>query len=125
MSYVALATNNFDELANFYEELVGFSRTAFWDRANARGMRLTLRGLRLELLDNSRLKFPFPLGDPGGRIHLVVETDDLEGDRVAIRADMSDICQTSWGCATFELVDPDGVRLTFLQWNSEENAADD
>jgi glyoxalase/bleomycin resistance protein/dioxygenase superfamily protein len=119
VSYVALATNYFDELVSFYVDLVGFARTASWDRPNARGARLSMRDLRLELLDNTRLRTPFPLGEVGGRLHLVIETDDLDADRTAVRAETSEIRPTTWGCRPFELHDPDGIRLTFLQWDNQ------
>jgi catechol 2,3-dioxygenase-like lactoylglutathione lyase family enzyme len=48
MSYVALATDSFDAVARFYGEDLGFAVAEEWDRANGRGRRFDLHGLRQE-----------------------------------------------------------------------------
>ena len=47
MSYVALATDRFDEVALFYGTRLAFPVVEEWDRDNARGRRFELGGLRL------------------------------------------------------------------------------
>ena len=51
MSYVALVTDRFDEIVHFYGEELGFPVVDRWDRANARGLRFDVGGMRLEILD--------------------------------------------------------------------------
>ncbi len=69
MSYVALATDAFDEVAHFYGALLGFPVASEWDRPAGRGKRFALQGgLRLEILDNRRERKPLPLGTPGDRL---------------------------------------------------------
>ena len=77
MSYIALATDSFDDVAFFYGELLGFPVVAEWDRPNGRGRRYDLGGLRLEILDNSRERQRLELSSPGERMHIVVEVDTI------------------------------------------------
>ena len=72
MSYVALATESFDETVFFYSEALGFPVVAEWDRANGRGKRFNLGGLRLEILDNARERERLQLGETADRLHIVV-----------------------------------------------------
>ncbi len=118
MSYVALATNAFDEVAHFYGDVLGFPVASEWDRANGRGRRFNLQGgLRLEILDNRREREPLALGSPGDRVHVVVEVDDIDAahNRLAIPAPSPQ--SVSWGARLFQVRDPDGVAVTFLQWD--------
>ena len=58
MSYVALATDRYDEVVRFYGELCGFPVLDEWDRPDARGVWFELGGMRLEILDNQRKRIP-------------------------------------------------------------------
>jgi catechol 2,3-dioxygenase-like lactoylglutathione lyase family enzyme len=116
MSYVALATDRFIDVAQFYGELLGFPVVKKWDRPNARGRRFELGGLRLEILDNSRERDPLSLGEPADRFHVVVEVEDIESARNRIAIETPIPQDTSWGARLFQVRDPDGVPVTFLQW---------
>lgn len=121
MSYVALATDAFEEVAHFYGELLGFPVVSEWDRATGRGKRFDLQGgLRLEILDNRRERTPLPLGTPGDRLHVVVEVADLDAARERIAFAPPPPQSVSWGARLFQVRDPDGVVVTFLQWNAPE-----
>ena len=119
VSYLALATNAFDAMAQFYGELLGFPVMSEWDRAHGRGKRFDLGGgLRLESLDNQRERTPLPLGTPGDRVHMVVEVPDIEAAhrRLVLAAPAPQA--VSWGARLFALRDPDGVPVAFLQWDA-------
>lgn len=118
MSYVALLTDRFDEVAQFYEELLGFPLVAEWNRANARGRRFDCSDLRVEILDNARERKPLPLGAPADRFHIVIEVEDIEAVRRRIALDTPGPQSVSWGARLFQVRDPDGVPVTFLQWDS-------
>jgi catechol 2,3-dioxygenase-like lactoylglutathione lyase family enzyme len=116
MSYIALATDSFDDVAFFYGELLGFPVVAEWDRPNGRGRRYDLGGLRLEILDNSRERQRLELSSPGERMHIVVEVDDLVGMRRRLQIMTPEPQTVSWGAQLFQLHDPDGIPVTFLEW---------
>ncbi len=116
VSYVALATDRFDDVVRFYAEDLGFSAVDQWDRPDARGLRFDLGGLRLEILDNVRKRCPLRLGEPGDRLHVVVEVDDIDLAWRQLQLEAPKPQATSWGARVFELRDPDGVPVTFLQW---------
>ena len=116
MSYVALATDRYDEMVRFYADDLGFEVVKQWDRANARGLRVDLGGMRLELFDNQREAKSLSLGTPAERFHVVIEVDDIEQVRQRIKIDAPPACSASWGAEFFELYDPDGIRVTFLRW---------
>jgi catechol 2,3-dioxygenase-like lactoylglutathione lyase family enzyme len=116
MSYIALATDHFAEVVRFYGTDLGFPVVEQWDRPNGRGLRFDLGGMRLEILDNKRERNPLTLGAPADRFHLVVEVDDIESARHQIKIDAPPAQTTSWGARLFQVRDPDGVPVTFLQW---------
>jgi len=116
MSYVALVTNQYDEVSRFYGEQLGFPVIDQWDRANARGCRFDAGGLRLEIIDNAREQRPRELGVTSDRVHIVIEVDNIEAARSRIKIDAPPVQDTSWGARLFQVNDPDGIAVTFLQW---------
>jgi catechol 2,3-dioxygenase-like lactoylglutathione lyase family enzyme len=123
MSYVALVTDRFDEVVQFYGEELGFAVVDQWARSNARGLRFDARGMRLEIIDNVRERNPLALGTPADRFHVVIEVDDIDAARGDIKFDSPPIQTTSWGARMFQVRDPDGVPVTFLQWIDRESEA--
>ena len=116
MSYAALATDRFEEVVEFYGTSLGFSIVEEWDRPNARGLRFDLGGMRLEILDNQRKKEPLPLGEPADRFQVVIEVEDVEIAMRRIRIEAPSPETTSWGSRLFQIRDPDGVPVPFLEW---------
>ena len=116
MSYVALVTDHFDEVTQFYGKLLGFPVVEEWDRDNARGMRFDTGGMRLEIIDNAREKRHLELGHPADRVHIVIEVADIETARDSIALDAPPVIETSWGSQMFQVRDPDGVPVTYLHW---------
>lgn len=116
MSYVALVTDRFDEVVRFYGEELGFPVVKQWDRSNARGLRFDVGGMRLEILDNERERKSLALGTPADRFHVVIEVDDIDAAGREIKIDAPPAETTSWGARIFQVRDPDGVPVTFLQW---------
>jgi catechol 2,3-dioxygenase-like lactoylglutathione lyase family enzyme len=121
MSYVALATESFDETVLFYSEALGFPVVAEWDRANGRGKRFNLGGLRLEILDNARERERLQLGETADRLHIVVEVEDIHAARVRLAIQAPFPQRVSWGAQTFQVRDPDGVPVTFLEWDKSRS----
>ena len=122
MSFVALATDRFDEVVSFYGEGLGLPSIEGWDRPGGRGRRFDLGSLRLEVLDNARERQPLRLLEPGDRFHLAIEVEDIEATRNRLGVEAPAVQATSWGARNFQVRDPDGVPVTFLQW---DNAKED
>jgi catechol 2,3-dioxygenase-like lactoylglutathione lyase family enzyme len=120
MSFIAFLTDRFDESVRFYGELLGFPTVAHWDRSDSRGRRFDLGGLKLELLDHGREHRQLDLGMVSDRVQVVVEVDDLEVVRSRISFETPEPQFTSWGAKIFQIRDPDGVPVTFLQWMKKE-----
>jgi catechol 2,3-dioxygenase-like lactoylglutathione lyase family enzyme len=116
MSYVALATDRYDEVVAFYGEQLGFPVIEHWERLDARGVRFDIGAMKLEVLDNARKRRPLELGPSGDRVHIVVEVDDAEEAWWRIGANAPGPETASWGARLFQLRDPDGVAITFLEW---------
>ena len=116
MSYVAFATNAFDAVTKFYGQDLGFPVVEEWDRPTGRGRRFDLLGLRLDILDNARERRPLKLEEPADRVHLVVEVSDLDAACDTFRIGAPPPQAVSWGARLFEVRDPDGVAVTFLEW---------
>jgi catechol 2,3-dioxygenase-like lactoylglutathione lyase family enzyme len=118
LSYVALATERYDEAVRFYGEILGFPVASAWDRPGARGCVFDLGGgLRLEILDAVGQKQPLRLGPADDRCHVVVEVEDLDATRARLPIVTPEPVATSWGARLFQLRDPDGVAVWFLQWS--------
>jgi catechol 2,3-dioxygenase-like lactoylglutathione lyase family enzyme len=122
MSYAALATDNFDEVVSFYGTSLGFPVVDEWDRNNGRGARFDLGGMRLEILDNARQRKPLSIPAPGDRFHVVIEVDDIVAARGGLAIDAPAPQNTSWGAKLFQVRDPDGVPVTFLQWVNKKDS---
>jgi catechol 2,3-dioxygenase-like lactoylglutathione lyase family enzyme len=119
MSYVTLVYNFFDKTTHFYGAELGFPVNEGWDRINGRGQRFDLHGgLRVEILDNMRERRPLRLCDPAERFHMVVEVNDIEAARRQLARLPLRSQTTSWEGPTFQIHDPDGVPVTFLQLSS-------
>ena len=116
MSYVALATDKFDEVTSFYGTSLGFRAIDEWDREHARGVRFDLGGMRLEILDNVRQREPLEIPPSGDRFHIVVEVEDIESTSRELSIDTPQPQATSWGAKLFQIRDPDGIPVTFLEW---------
>jgi catechol 2,3-dioxygenase-like lactoylglutathione lyase family enzyme len=116
MSYVALVTDQYEEMARFYGERLGLSVVDQWDRENARGVRFDIGGMRLELLDNQREDRPLELGQVADRFHVVIEVDDVDTAWQSLNMEAPEPATVSWGARLFRLQDPDGVSVTYLQW---------
>ena len=116
MSYVALATDKFDEVSTFYGISLGFPSVDNWDRDNGRGVRFDLGGMRLEILDNGRQRIPLDIPPAGDRVHIVIEVDDIELTSSELEIDTPKPQVTSWGAKLFQIRDPDGIPVTFLEW---------
>ena len=120
MSFVALVTNRFDEVTRFYGELLGFPIVKQWDRSNARGRRFDTGGMRLEIIDNEREQHECELAASSNKFHIVVEVDDIDDARQRINVEAPPTRDTSWGARLFQVRDPDGVPVTFLEWTETE-----
>lgn len=123
MSYVAIATEQFDAMEAFYGQRLGFPVVDAWDRLNARGVRFDLGGMRLEILDNTRQRSPLPLGTVADGFHIVIEVEDIEAAYHMLDIDAPKPQGTSWGARVFQLRDPDGIPVTYLEWTSAAEAA--
>ncbi len=116
MSFIALATERFEEVCGFYGETLGFAVLREWDRPDGRGRVFDLADLQLEILDATREERPLELGPPHDRFNVVVEVPDVDALRDTLPVDAPAAEDTSWGARLFRLRDPDGVAVTFLQW---------
>lgn len=116
MSYIAFATDRFDDMVRFYGSTLNFLKLESWDRPNGRGQRFDLGGLRLEILDNARERRPLHLELQAERIQVVVEVEDLLYARSRLRLDTPAPTNTSWGARLFQIRDPDGLAVTLLEW---------
>ena len=123
MSYLALATDRFDEMLRFYGEALKFTKLEYWDRPNGRGQRFDLAGLKLEILDNARERQPLCLGASGDRVHVVIEVEDISQARQQLPIETPLPAHTSWGASWFQVRDPDGTPVTFLEWDKSEGRA--
>ena len=118
MSFIALATDQFEAVVEFYGEYLGLPVVGQWDRARGRGRRFDLGGgLCLEIFDNAREPQPLVMHAPGDRVQVVVEVDDIDAVRERLGLDAPAPQTVSWGARLFQLRDPDGVPITFLQWD--------
>ena len=119
MSYMALVTDNYNDVTDFYGNGLGFEVVEQWDRPNGRGKRFDLGGMRLEILDNQRKKHALTLGRADDRIQVVIEVQDIEAARQTLNIEAPPVETTSWGSKLFLLHDPDGIPVTYLEWTEQ------
>ena len=116
VSYVAVVTDQFEEMTRFYGEKLRFPTLRSWDRSNSRGCVFDLRGMRLEILDNLRERHPLHLEPPADRFHLVIEVEEVNGLYQELALEVPAPVEVSWGARLFQVRDPDGLRVTFVEW---------
>lgn len=121
MGFVSIATARFDAMSAFYLNTLGGTVLKSWDRTNARGMLLDLGGLRVELMDATRERNPPALCEPDGRFHLVIEVTNIAERHLALPEGTPPPVAMSWGASAFTLLDPDGLKVSFLQWDGPDN----
>ena len=76
--------------------------------------------MRLEIIDNEREQHECELAAPSHKFHIVVEVDDIEEARQRIDVEAPPARESSWGARLFQVRDPDGVPVTFLEWTEKE-----
>jgi len=121
MGFVSIATARFDAMSAFYLNTLRGTVLKSWDRSNARGMLLDLGGLRLELMDATRECNPPTLREPDGRFHLVIEVTNIAERHRALPKGTPPPVAMSWGASALTLLDPDGLKVSFLQWDGPDN----
>jgi hypothetical protein len=61
------------------------------------------------------------LGELADKVQIVVEVEDITRVRELIKVEEPPIQDASWGARLFQVRDPDGVPVTFLQWTGTED----
>ena len=125
MSFVALVTDDFETVVRFYGGDLGFPVLREWDRPDGRGCVFDARGMGLEILDNRREERPRELAPAGGRLSLVVEVTDVASVWSCLGIEAPEPRDVSWGARLFEVHDPDGVSVTFLEWCAKSETHDE
>ena len=54
--------------------------------------------------------------DSSERVHVVIEVEDIDRVWSEMKVSAPVPAATSWGARLFQIQDPDGVPVTFLQW---------
>jgi catechol 2,3-dioxygenase-like lactoylglutathione lyase family enzyme len=119
VSYVTLATDSFEEVTRFYGKDLEFPVLETWDRAIGRGRRFDLGGITLEILHHARERRSLTLGIPADRVHLVVEVADIDTARSRVQIPAPRPEAVSWGARLFQVRDPDGIPVTFIEWDAK------
>ena len=114
-SYVVLRTNNFEAMVSFYGERLGFPQADRWNQASGQGVIYELPGVLLTIVDNDRERSPLILGASLDRVGLVIEVEDIDDARDHLDMETPIPSATSRGARQFQLRDPDGLPITFLQ----------
>jgi catechol 2,3-dioxygenase-like lactoylglutathione lyase family enzyme len=114
-SCVVLGTNRFEAMVSFYAERLGFGEIDRWDQADGRAVFFQLPGLLLEIVDNDREQNPLMLGASLDRVGLVIEVENIDEVRDLLDIETPIPQTASWGARLFQLRDPDGLPVTFLE----------
>jgi catechol 2,3-dioxygenase-like lactoylglutathione lyase family enzyme len=114
-SFVILGTNRFEAMVSFYRERLGLMEVDSWDQPDGRGVFLELPGLLVKIVDNDRERIPLILGASLDRVGLVVEVDDIVEARDFLDIETPIPNTTTLGARQFQVRDPDGLPVTFLQ----------
>jgi hypothetical protein len=60
---------------------------------------------------------PLTLGTPADRVHLVIEVADIDNARSYLQILAPEPKAVSWGARLFQVRDPDGIPVTFIEWD--------
>jgi hypothetical protein len=113
-------TDRFDDMLRFYGSTLNFPRLEGWDRPNGRGQRFDLGGCAWRFSITRESAGPCSLSRPD-RFHIVVEVGDLLHARSSLGVDTPAPTNTSWHARLFQIRDPDGVAVTFLEWDKHRD----
>jgi catechol 2,3-dioxygenase-like lactoylglutathione lyase family enzyme len=113
--YVAIWTNRFDLMVDFYGERLGFQRARWPEDPHSREALFEMPGFLLKLVDNDFERNPRILGATMERVNLVIEVEDIEETRDLLDMDVSVPNINSLGERAFQVRDPDGLIVIFLE----------
>ena len=119
---VALTTEDFDRLANFYREGLGLESTQVWSDDQGRALLLDMGKATLEVFDEKQAQ-TIDLIEAGrgisGRIRFALQVPDLKTAMERLLAyGATQVHQpviTPWGDQNVRFQDPDGMQITLYQ----------
>lgn len=114
-SHITLYTSKFEAMLVFYRDRLGFPIVEHCDQVDGRDFFVALPGMPLKIVDNDRKPCPELLGASLGRVRLSIEVSDIEETRdlLDMHTHIPRIAEN--GVRMFEIHDPDGLPIAFLQ----------
>jgi catechol 2,3-dioxygenase-like lactoylglutathione lyase family enzyme len=114
-SHFTLYTNKFKAMLEFYRDRLGFSVLEHSDQAGCSDVLIELPDMLLEIINNDHMTSPELLGASLDRIHIIVAVPDIEATRDVLDIETPIPNITQRGDLMFQLRDPDGLPITFIQ----------
>ena len=118
--YVAIWTNRFELMVDFYGERLGFHAVRWSEHPDSREAFFEMPGVLLKLVDNDFERNPRILGATMERVNLVIEVEDIEETRDCLDLEVPVPHINSHGERLFQLRDPDGLIVTFLESHAKD-----
>ena len=119
---VAITTDDFNRLANFYLEGLGLEPSQQWPEDQGKALVLALGQATLEVFDEKQADTvdQIEVGKRvSGRVRFALQVPDLDAavDRLIDfgAAQVHDPVETPWGDRTARFEDPDGMQVTLYQ----------
>ena len=119
---VALTTGQYEQLVEFYTEVLGLEPSAIWNNEGGKALILDMGKATLELFDERQAEVIDQL-EAGrrvsGQVRFALQVPDLKiaMDRLLAKGAtlIHDPVITPWGDYNVRLQDPDGMQITLFQ----------
>jgi len=124
---VALTTNDYARMRNFYCKGLGIKPSQLWNNGQGQAMILEMGKATLEIFDEEQAKTvdQIEVGKrSSGRIRFALQVPDLEKAQDRLRAHgekmVNNPVMTPWGDKNLRIQDPDGMQITLFQKSRDQ-----
>lgn len=119
INHVGISVKNFDEAVSFYTKTLGFREAYTLRDANGNPTMASIQVSRETFLELT----PANANRPAGLTHVGIEADDIQATVMRLRQSGAQVQEprlaTNTNATLTNVMDPEGVRVEFLQLNPE------
>jgi len=115
---IHIFTSNFNELVKFYNKILEFPIVKKFNSSNSTGVLIDIGGNIIEIFSKTKNS------STNGKISLSLRVNDIEKkfeQYSSKNISIGELTKNSWGDTSFDVIDPDGNRITLFSIDENRN----